>query len=321
MGIRIIMIQLDPHSVPHSPMTSKRRNYFLFLLCFVFLTQSRSVSALIPTWEANSRTIQSLYATSSSPATQIDTVDLEFTEFSNHHQQHYDAPPVLLMHGLLGQKRNFASIATALSAQLERKRRIIAIDLRNHGESEWRYDMEYQTMVQDVEQFLDQQLIEKVVLVGHSMGGKLAQALALTNPERVEGLVSIDIAPVAYSRDEPHWKAVEDIVLALHRIQLEPGVTKRQVDLQLQSFIDDPALRAFCLTNLDTNKGQWKINIDAIAAQLDRLASFDIDGQYDGDAFFIHGGQSRFVRHAYMDAIRTFFPNHMLTTIRGAGRK
>jgi pimeloyl-ACP methyl ester carboxylesterase len=41
--------------------------------------------------------------------------------------------------------------------------------------------------------------------------------------------------------------------------------------------------------------------------------------QYDGDVFIIHGGQSRFVRHAYIDQIAAFFPNHMLTTIRQAG--
>jgi len=40
---------------------------------------------------------------------------------------------------------------------------------------------------------------------------------------------------------------------------------------------------------------------------------------YEGDVFIINGGQSRFVRHAYMDKIAAFFPNHMLTTIRGAG--
>jgi esterase len=218
--------------------------------------------------------------------------------------------------------------------------------------------MNYSEMAQDLLAFLDAHDIPKAVLVGHSMGGKVAQAVALTQPSRVDGLVVLDIAPVAYSNDEPHWKAVQDIVTVLATIPVGPGVTRRDVDIQLRSAIPDPALRAFCLTNFDAARGDWKIHIQAICAQLDAIASFDIVGaspppttpllnsngksmddnsdassnqeqeqqqqhqhqyQYPGDAFFIHGGQSRFVRHAYIPAIQSYFPNHMLTTVRGAG--
>lgn len=60
--------------------------------------------------------------------------------------------------------------------------------------------------------------------------------------------------------------------------------------------------------------------------ELERIAGFDLtvgeltlSSTYDGDVFIINGGQSRFVRHAYMDQIASYFPNHMLTTIRGSG--
>jgi esterase len=141
------------------------------------------------------------------------------------------------------------------------------------------------------------------------------------DPDRVEGLVVIDIAPVKYTDDEPHWKAVIEIIDALSSTRLQPGMSKRDVDKQLQSAVPDPALRAFCLTNYDQTAGEWRVHLDSIASQLETLAGFDIemDRQYGGDAFFIHGGQSKFVRHKHMDAIANHFPNHMLTTIRGAG--
>jgi esterase len=174
--------------------------------------------------------------------------------------------------------------------------------------------MAYREMAEDVIAFLDSQGLEKAILVGHSMGGKVAQSVALLTPDRVEGLVVLDIAPVTYTLDEPHWKAVQDIVQVLNSIRVFPGVTKREVDAQLREAVPDPALRAFCLTNLDVPKGRWKIHMEGIAAQLDQLAGFDIDAavhQYPGDVFFIHGGQSRFVRHAYMESIQSYFPNHM----------
>ena len=76
--------------------------------------------------------------------------------------------PVILLHGLLGQKRNFASIGTSLAMQLEHKRRIFAVDLRNHGDNtDWRKDMSYSHMAEDIRQFMDNAGIKKAVLIGY----------------------------------------------------------------------------------------------------------------------------------------------------------
>jgi len=259
------------------------------------------------------------------------------------------------LHGLLGNKRNFASLASSLSTQLQIPRSIYTLDLRNHGENthDWRSSMSYSQMARDVVSFMDKVSEfegEQAVLVGHSMGGKVAQSLALMFPERVAGLVVLDIAPVRYysdvARDDSGgsaWKAVEDIVKSCATIDLNNGeyTTKRDVDAVLRNgMLEDPALRAFVLTNLEQLRDgdvplRWKINWDGIVNELDSIASFDVHDQdtttdevdeedvshlqYDGDVFYIHGGASRFVRHSYISTIASYFPNHMLTTIRGVG--
>lgn len=278
---------------------------------------------LVVQQSSSSRTLHSLLQMVSSStcvtstSTALSVVDLKTTEFSNE-QQHQEVP-VLLLHGLLGNKRNFATIGASLASQLERKRRIVAVDLRNHGENthDWRDDMSYSSMANDILHLLDKNDMEKAVIVGHSVGGKVAQMLALQAPDRVEGLVVLDIAPVEYTPDEPHWKAVSDIIQVLLDI---PEGTKREVDLLLRDKVPDPALRAFLLTNLGSD-GKWNIPVHTIATQLEQLAGFDVaaDSRYNGDSFFIHGGQSRFVRHAHIESIQQYFPNHMLTTIRGVG--
>ncbi|CAB9527296.1 Protein ABHD11 [Seminavis robusta] len=273
-------------------------------------------------------------------------VDLPFTEFydpSSSASSTNTGTPVVILHGLLGSKRNFATLAKSLGNRLDLKRRILAVDLRNHGEhgkANWQDDMSYTSMAEDVATFLQQQKLDKVIVVGHSMGGKVAQTLALQQPQLVEGLVVLDMAPVTYSPEEPHWQAVTSIIQTLQSITTstddgEP-LTKQTVDRKLQSTIPDPALRGFCLTNWDNRNNEWAIPVDKIARQLDVLAGFDISTlattqvngdapkeqeplQYHGDTFFIHGGQSKFVRSAHMSAIAGYFPNHMLTTIRGAG--
>eukprot|EP00574_Skeletonema_japonicum_P003895 CAMPEP_0201725008 /NCGR_PEP_ID=MMETSP0593-20130828/8544_1 /ASSEMBLY_ACC=CAM_ASM_000672 /TAXON_ID=267983 /ORGANISM="Skeletonema japonicum, Strain CCMP2506" /LENGTH=247 /DNA_ID=CAMNT_0048216323 /DNA_START=405 /DNA_END=1148 /DNA_ORIENTATION=- len=226
--------------------------------------------------------------------------------------------------------------------------------------------MSYSEMARDVLAFIDKISSEKAVIVGHSMGGKVAQSLALMAPERVAGLVVLDISPVRYysdnkkgGGDDSGWKVVEQIVRSVAEIDLEEGgyKTKREVDAVLRDgILEDPALRAFVLTNLeqlrakdisDEDKSQcllkWKIHWDGIVNDLDRIAGFDVHDQsmdpdlealeeqqqssssqpsqytYDGDVFFIHGGASRFVRSSHLSTITSYFPNHMLTTIRGVG--
>ena len=291
------------------------------------------------------------------------------------------------LHGLLGNKRNFASLASSLSSQLDIPRPIYTIDLRNHGENthDWRSSMSYSEMARDVLAFMDkisdnsseaatttnnggEKKQQKAVLVGHSMGGKVAQSLALMYPERVAGLVVLDIAPVRYYSDQSSgggddgsgWKAVEKIVRSVASIDLsdEKFTTKRDVDAVLRNgMLEDAALRAFVLTNLeqlrkddindDVPPLRWKIHWDGIVNELDRIAGFDVHDevmddsvltvngnegeerrmnntqgkniQYEGDVFFIHGGASRFVRHSFLPTIASYFPNHMLTTIRGVG--
>eukprot|EP00814_Leptocylindrus_danicus_P004475 CAMPEP_0116019342 /NCGR_PEP_ID=MMETSP0321-20121206/9184_1 /TAXON_ID=163516 /ORGANISM="Leptocylindrus danicus var. danicus, Strain B650" /LENGTH=284 /DNA_ID=CAMNT_0003489903 /DNA_START=116 /DNA_END=971 /DNA_ORIENTATION=+ len=256
-------------------------------------------------------------------------VQLKYTEYKDKDHEDDSHTPVILLHGLLGSKRNFASLGTSLTRQLQKKRRVLALDLRNHGENEhdWRDTMSYNDMAEDVLRFLNDQELEKAILVGHM---KVAQTMALLQPHRVEGLVVLDIAPVKYDRErDGSWKAVSGIIDTLTGLPLE-NTSKRELDVLMRQSIEDAALRAFVFTNLEEDRAtksmRWKINLDAIAQQMHVLADFDIisgseesQTQYHGDTFFINGGASRFIRSSHMETIGNYFPNHMLTTIRGAG--
>ena len=113
-------------------------------------------------------------------------------------------PPILLLHGLLGSSTNFGTWARSLwETQMqnppEQRRRVLVADLRNHGRSPHSPTMTYAAMASDILRLLDRLAISNAVLVGHSMGGKVAMATSIIAPGRVSQLVVVDIAPVSAS--------------------------------------------------------------------------------------------------------------------------
>ncbi len=105
-----------------------------------------------------------------------------------------EGKPVILIHGLFGSLDNLGLLGKALSSHY----RVIQIDLPNHGMSYQPPEFTYQSLAADVLALLDHLDLEKTVLIGHSMGGKVAMALAQQHPERVEKLIVLDMAPYDY---------------------------------------------------------------------------------------------------------------------------
>src|SRR4051812_2005774 len=149
-------------------------------------------------------------------------------------------PPLLVLHGLFGSGRNWASIAQRLAAD----RRVITLDLRNHGASPWQDAMGYAEMATDLLDHIETHGLGPSAVLGHSMGGKVAMTAAFVRPDLVERLVVVDIAPVA---NPPNLLAY---VKAMRAADLA-GVTRRgEVDAALAEAVPNAAERGFLLQNL-----------------------------------------------------------------------
>ena len=101
--------------------------------------------------------------------------------------------PMLLLHGF----GNEAHIWDDFSPRVAEHYRVLALDLRGHGESAWdpegRYD--YENHLADLDALTTALGIERMVLVGHSLGGRISMLYAGRNPEKLAGLVIVDSAP------------------------------------------------------------------------------------------------------------------------------
>jgi pimeloyl-ACP methyl ester carboxylesterase len=104
-----------------------------------------------------------------------------------------EAPPIVCVHGYTGSADAF----NALARQLEDRYRILALDVRGHGESAWSPAGTYGCADQagDLAGFVTGLGLDKFVLIGTSMGGIIAMAYAADHAGRLSGLVINDIGP------------------------------------------------------------------------------------------------------------------------------
>ena len=221
--------------------------------------------------------------------------------------------PLLIAHGLFGAGRNWGSLAKRLA----RARPVILVDMRNHGDSGWSDAAGYRAMAGDLAETIAAAGGVADVL-GHSMGGKAAMALALSAPERLRRLIVADIAPVAY--DHAHG----DYVAAMRAVDLARVTRRSDADPMLAAAIPQAPLRAFILQNLIVEEGgaRWRPNLDALAASMDEILSFPADlphARWDGPALFLRGGASDYVADAHVAAVLARFPAARIETVADAG--
>jgi len=223
-----------------------------------------------------------------------------------------EGPPLILLHGLFGTGKNLGALGRGLAPQS----RVISMDLRNHGESPHSTEMNFAAMASDVAETCAALGIGRARVAGHSLGGKTAMALALTQPALVERLAVLDIAPVAYDH---HYDAY---VNAMQAIPLTPGLTRHDADAALAHAVEAAPMRAFLLNNLVLGEDpHWRIALPEIGAAMPNLLEWrDPPGfaPYTAPTLFLHGANSDYVSPAAEPAISRLFPNAVIQSVEGA---
>ncbi|WP_323041874.1 alpha/beta fold hydrolase [Gemmobacter sp.] len=227
------------------------------------------------------------------------------------HGEEQTGLPLLIVHGLFGTGRNWGVIARRLAD----KRPVIAVDMRNHGDSPRAPTQSYADMAGDLAEVIAAHGGQADVL-GHSMGGKTAMVLALTRPDLVRRLIVADIAPVAYAHTQSHR------IAAMKAMDLTDLSTRAEADRRLSARVRDPGLRAFFLQSLDlkSRPPRWKLNLDVLDAEMPGIIGFpDLDGQYDGPTLFLTGALSDYVLPEHRARIQALFPKARFARLSGAG--
>ena len=227
-------------------------------------------------------------------------------------------PVVVFLHGLFGRGRNFGATVRAMQPHV----RALLVDLPNHGGSPWTDRVDYAQMAGAVADLLRGGVAADgpVHVVGHSMGGKTAMALALAEPDLVDHLVVVDVSPAGSGGGAEF----EHLLGALSRIDLSTVESLGDADRQLAREVPQPSLRGFLLQNLrrdGSGRLAWQANLDVLRRDLP-VVTGDVphaDGaRFDGPVLWVAGEESDYITDADEPLMRRLFPQTRRVTVKDA---
>ncbi|MFK8163244.1 MAG: alpha/beta fold hydrolase [Lewinella sp.] len=225
-----------------------------------------------------------------------------------------NGPALVILHGLFGMLDNWQTLARKWADT----HHVVLLDLRNHGRSFHTDEMNYVVMAEDVAATLESMNIDECVLLGHSMGGKVAMQTALTYPDLVQQLIVVDIAPRRYHPGH------HSVFAALNALDPATIPDRKAAAEEMSIHLADPGVQLFLLKNLARNPAggfRWRMNLPAISAAYDQLIGpvGQMGDEYAGPALFIRGAKSGYVQDEDLELIQILFPKAMLETVSGAG--
>ena len=220
--------------------------------------------------------------------------------------------PLVILHGLFGSSDNWQSLALRFAPFFE----VHLLDLRNHGRSPWSDKHTYESMVSDVREYFDQHQLSKAILLGHSMGGKVAMAFAQNAPQLLSKLVVADMGIKAYPMHHQH------ILSAIHAINLKAVKTRSECEKILEKYLENDGVRMFILKNLYRNSKDsfaWRMNVSVLEQQMPEILSALPEKECWIPTLFLRGELSNYILDQDFSSLESCFPDGQIITIKGAG--
>lgn len=220
----------------------------------------------------------------------------------------------LIIHGFLGMADNWKTLGTQFA---ESGYEVHILEMRNHGKSFHSDEFSYELMVQDVLEYCNHYGLKSTILLGHSMGGKVAMQFACDYSEYVEKLIIADIGPKYYPQHH------QTILEGLNAIDFSLKPSRTEVDDIVSNYISDFGTRQFLLKSLYwVNKGQlaFRFNLKILSQKIEEIGkALPKKLVFNKETLFIRGGNSKYITQDDFLSIKEQFTHSKLETIQNAG--
>lgn len=222
--------------------------------------------------------------------------------------------PFLVIHGFLGMSDNWKTFASQF-APLGYEMHLL--DMRNHGRSFHSEVFNYEVMCQDIYEYCEFHKLEKFILLGHSMGGKIAMNFASKYPNMIEKLIVADISPRKY---EPHH---QDIMQALNAVDFEKISSRKEIEEIMSAFIHDFGTLQFLMKNvhrITPDSFGYRFNLNVFNNQEEAIGeALNKESRFLGETLFLKGDKSKYIQETDRADILFHFPNATIETISNSG--
>ncbi|CAM1334758.1 alpha/beta fold hydrolase [Tenacibaculum aestuariivivum] len=222
--------------------------------------------------------------------------------------------PLLILHGYFGMGDNWKTHANKFA---EDGFEVHLIDQRNHGRSFHSDQFNYELLVEDLYNYIHHHNLEKVDLLGHSMGGKTVMLFATKYPDLVAKLIVADISPKMYP---PHH---HDILEALNSVDFTVQNSRKLIDEKLSFLIPEPGIRQFLLKSVYRKTKEelaFRFNLNSLTENNNEvgeaLPSFTV---FEGETLFLKGENSGYISVNEEPIISAHFPNSKIVSIANSG--
>ena len=219
---------------------------------------------------------------------------------------------MMILHGLFGSSDNWQTHAKKLAEYY----RVILVDMRNHGHSEWSEDFSYELMVQDVFELCSELKLEKLTLVGHSMGGKVAMQFAQSHESLLDKLIVVDMGTKQYPMHHQH------ILAGIHSVDLASLTARSQAEVTMREYIDSEGTLQFLLKNLywkEKGKLAWRMNTAVLEREMAEILAPLPEGEVRIPTLFIRGELSNYILDEDFETLEDQFLDSEFVTITGSG--
>jgi esterase len=229
-----------------------------------------------------------------------------------HHRILGEGQPLVILHGLFGYSDNWQTHAKKLAEYYQ----VILVDQRNHGHSDWSEAFTYDLLANDLKGLFDELSLEKVLLLGHSMGGKTAIRFAQLYPDYLEKLIVVDIGLKTYPAHH------DSILKGLESIDLEVINSRTDAEDKMSEFISSYGVRQFLLKNLywiEKGKLAWRMNIPVLKREMHQILGSLPDTEVLLPTLFIRGMMSDYILDEDINDLESVFADMQLISVEKAG--
>lgn len=221
--------------------------------------------------------------------------------------------PIMILHGLFGMLDNWNSIGNKLAADYT----VYLVDQRDHGKSTKSKEFGYELVAEDLKNFCEEHQLNKVGIIGHSMGGKSVMTFAEKYPSLVDKMMILDIAPKRYTGGH------EYIFEAILSVPIDKITQRSEVDDILAKSISNLSVRQFLMKNLTRKKEggfKWKANFKLLYDHYPEIMDLpDLSQKPDLEVIFLKGEKSNYIQQEDHDKIEALYPRATIETIENAG--